>query len=71
LNSKIRKDAAKEFGEKSQIGYGLDGDDEVKKRDFEAVRGRFVENTFVAALKEESKQIEKRADKWIAFLEKL
>ena len=71
LNSKIRKDAAKEFSEKSQIGYGLDGDDEVKKRDFEAVRGRFVENTFVAALKEESKQIEKRADKWIAFLEKL
>ena len=71
LNSKIRKDAAKEFYEKSRIGYGLDGDEDVRNRDFDAVRGRFEENTFVLKLKEESKQIEKRADKLIALLDKL
>ena len=69
--SLILKDAEKEFSQKSRIGYGIDGDDEVMNKDFEAVRGRFDENPFVLQLREESQRVEERAEKLLAFLEGL
>ncbi|MFA4839738.1 MAG: DUF4954 family protein, partial [Candidatus Neomarinimicrobiota bacterium] len=47
LNNMILKDAEKEFDMGSQIGYGLDGDTETRRLDFEAVRGTFESNSFV------------------------
>ncbi len=69
--SLILKDAEKEFSQKSRIGYGIDGDEEVVNKDFEAVRGRFDENPFVLQLREESQRVEERAEKMLAFLEGL
>ena len=39
LDKMILGDASKEFDDSSKIGFGLDGDKEVRDRDFEAVRG--------------------------------
>jgi len=71
FNNMVLKDAGKEFSEKSRIGYGIDGDEEIRNRDFEAVRGKFEEDKFVAGLKKESSTIEKRAEELVAFLQKL
>jgi len=71
LNNIIMKDAAKEFSETSRIGYGIDGDEDVRNRDFEAVRGRFKENEFVVKLKEESERIAKHAEDLITVLKSL
>ena len=71
FNNMVLKDARKEFSEKSRIGYGIDGGEEVRDRDFEAVRGKFEEDKFVAGLEKESIEIEKRAERLIAFLQKL
>ena len=37
-------------------GFGIDGGDEVKKLDFEQVRGEFESNSVVAAIQEHIKQ---------------
>lgn len=44
---KILADAEKEFDAVARFGYGVDGDDEDRTSDFEAVRGRFDDNAFV------------------------
>ena len=43
----VLRDAKKEFNTISRIGFGLDGDDEQKNLDFDAVRGTFENNPFV------------------------
>jgi len=70
FNGIILKDAEKEFSEKSRIGYGIDGDEDVKNKDFEAVLGKFEENKFVIELKEESETIKKRTGDLINLPEK-
>jgi len=65
------KDAEKEFDMGSQIGYGLDGDTETRRLDFEAVRGTFESNSFVCDLKLESENVTLRADKLIAGVKDL
>lgn len=53
---KILADAEKEFDEIARMGYGADGNQKETNTDFEAVRGKFDENSFVkqmqAALEE-------------------
>jgi len=71
LNNMILKDAEKEFDMGSQIGYGLDGDTETRRLDFEAVRGTFESNSFVCDLKLESENVTLRADKLIAGVKDL
>lgn len=61
LDKMILNDASKEFDDSSKIGFGIDGDTEVCKNDFEAVRGRFEENKFIIGINEEITQTEKRA----------
>ncbi|NND09132.1 MAG: DUF4954 family protein [Saprospiraceae bacterium] len=70
LNNMILTDAEKEFDQNSTIGFGPDGDEEVKKADFSLVRGTYEENKFVKSLRAENKEIEKKANGWMELLEK-
>ena len=47
LDRLLYSDAKKEFDLNSKTGFGVDGDELVKMRDFESVRGNFEENPFV------------------------
>ena len=47
LDKKLYNDAKKEFDLNSKTGFGVDGDESVKMKDFESVRGSFEENPFV------------------------
>jgi hypothetical protein len=47
LDKMIYEDAKKEFNLTSMIGFGADGDEEQKQKDFENVRGSFENNPFV------------------------
>ncbi len=61
LNNMIINDAGKEFDTLSSIGYGLDGSQEDKIKDFIAVRGDLETNSFIKELQEESRTIEIKA----------
>jgi hypothetical protein len=50
LDYKLYEDAMKEFTLSSRTGFGIDGDESVKKTDFEAVRGDFESNPVVASI---------------------
>jgi len=63
LDKMILGDAAKEFDNSSKIGFGLDGDEEVRDQDFQAVRGVLDENKFIKGIKEEIIQTELKAAK--------
>ena len=52
----VLRDAKKEFNTISRIGFGLDGDDEQKNLDFDAVRGTFENNPFVKEIQQGIKQ---------------
>lgn len=47
LDKMLYNDAKKEFDLNSKTGFGVDGDELVKMKDFESVRGSFEENPFV------------------------
>ena len=61
LDKMILADASKEFDNSSKIGFGVDGDEEVRDNDFEAVRGSMEENKFIVGLHEEMKACEEKA----------
>ncbi|TFH47778.1 MAG: DUF4954 family protein, partial [Bacteroidia bacterium] len=50
LDNMLYEDARKEFTLSSMTGFGIDGDDEVKRLDFEQVRGDFEKNPVVLAI---------------------
>jgi hypothetical protein len=50
LDYKLYEDAMKEFTLSSRTGFGIDGDEEVKRIDFEEVRGDFENNPVVASI---------------------
>lgn len=66
LNNMILKDAEKEFDQVSKIGFGLDGNDEIKDKDFENVRGKFEDNKFVIQLRRESETVAEKAQNLIS-----
>ena len=68
MNRMILSDAQKEFDPTSQIGFGADGDEAVRKADFEAVRGTSESNSFVKELEEEISRIEITANELIEKL---
>ena len=68
LNSILESDAAKEFDEHSRIGYGIDGSREEGKLDFEAVRGSLESNAFIRKLREDSRRVESRSSRLLAWL---
>ncbi len=61
LDKMILADASKEFDNSSKIGFGVDGDEEIRDSDFEAVRGSMEENKFIVGLHEEMKACEEKA----------
>jgi NDP-sugar pyrophosphorylase family protein len=63
LDKMILGDAAKEFDNSSKIGFGVDGDEEVRDQDFEAVRGVMDENKFIKGVKKEMEETEQKASK--------
>jgi hypothetical protein len=52
LDHRLYADARKEFAATAQIGFGVDGDDQIKHLDFAAVRGTFEGNRFVSEIQE-------------------
>lgn len=59
LDQLIYNDAKKEFNLNSKTGFGVDGDEEQKHKDFESVRGSFEHNPFVL---EVMNHIKKKSD---------
>ncbi|MDR1592234.1 MAG: DUF4954 family protein [Prevotellaceae bacterium] len=55
LDELLYNDAKKEFNLNAQTGFGVDGDDEIKSKDFESVRGNFESNPFVSSILEHVK----------------
>lgn len=50
LDHRLYADAEKEYAATARTGFGLDGDEETQRRDFEAVRGSFEDDDFVAEI---------------------
>jgi NDP-sugar pyrophosphorylase family protein len=71
LNNMVLKDAEKEFDEGTRLGFGIDGDENTRDLDFNAVRGEFQNNKFVSGLQKEIQNIELKADKLISVLKQL
>ena len=61
LNKMILSDAGKEFDNSSKIGFGVDGNEEVRDLDFEAVRGVLDENKFIKGIRKEMSETELKA----------
>jgi hypothetical protein len=61
-------DAQKEYTAAVRTGYGFDGDEKIKDADFEAVRGTFEENSFVAEIEKQISTKTKLADELIKRL---
>lgn len=63
FNNMIAQDAKKEFDPATKIGFGIDGDQQTKDADFEAVRGSFEGNKFVKELAKDSEAVAAQAKK--------
>ena len=65
LDYRLYEDAMKEFGLSASTGFGADGDDKVKRADFEAVRGNPESNHEVQSIMEHIKEKTQIADRLI------
>lgn len=68
LDMMLYEDARKEFTLSSMTGFGIDGDDEIKRLDFEQVRGDFEKNKVVLAILDHIKVKSDLGDELIARL---
>jgi len=71
LDRMLYDDARKEFNLSSRTGFGIDGGEEVKKLDFEQVRGDFESNGVVYAIQEHIKQKSALGDELIMRMSKI
>jgi len=71
LDKMLYEDARKEFTLSSMTGFGIDGGEEVKKRDFEQVRGDFESNSVVSAIQDHIKQKTALGDELIERISKI
>ena len=71
LDNLLYEDARKEFTLSSMTGFGIDGSDEIKKLDFEKVRGEFESNSVVTAIREHIEQKRALGDELIARLKRM
>lgn len=71
LDRQLHADARKEFAATVQIGFGLDGDQEVRRKDFEAVRGSFEADNFVGEIEKHMAAKNALADELIRRIEPL
>jgi len=65
LDELLYEDARKEFALSSQTGFGVDGSDSERFKDFEEVRGEFEKNPAVSAIRQHIKKKSTLGDKWI------
>jgi carbonic anhydrase/acetyltransferase-like protein (isoleucine patch superfamily) len=70
LDQMLYEDARKEFALSSMTGFGIDGDDEVKRLDFEQVRGDFEKNSVVLAILDHIKIKSELGDELIGRLKR-
>jgi len=71
LDHQLYADAEKEFIATAQIGFGLDGDEQVKHQDFSAVRGTFELDSFVSEIEKHISSKTELADELINRMDKL
>ncbi len=71
LDHRLYADARKEFAATAQIGFGVDGDDQIKHLDFAAVRGTFQDNKFVCEIQEHITSKTTLCDELISRMERL
>ncbi|MBM3420896.1 MAG: DUF4954 family protein [Bacteroidetes bacterium] len=71
LDYKLYEDAMKEFTLSSRTGFGIDGAEEVKRADFEAVRGDFESNPVVSSIMDHIKVKSALGDELTARMKKL
>jgi hypothetical protein len=71
LGRRTCEDARKEFVSNAQIGFGLDGDDQTRHDDFEAVRGSFQNHDFVAQIQQRIEEVERLAADLLSRLQRL
>jgi hypothetical protein len=71
LDKMLYEDARKEFNLSSMTGFGIDGGEEIKKLDFEQVRGDFNSNKVVAAIQEHIKHKSALGDELIARMTRI
>ena len=71
LDHLLCADSQKEFAATAQIGFGLDGEEETKRSDFEQVRGTFEENSFVSEIEKHIISKTALGDELINRMEKL
>jgi len=67
----ILEDAGKEYDEKRRIGYGIDGDENVRDADFDAVRGLFERNKFIIDTRNEFQKTLMKWEKLTAVIKSL
>jgi hypothetical protein len=71
LDRRLYSDAKKEFIAAAQIGFGLDGDEQIKHQDFTAVRGSFEQDSFVSEIEKHIFSKTELAKELIQRMEKL
>jgi len=71
LDKMLYEDARKEFNLSSMTGFGIDGGEEIKKQDFEQVRGDFNSNKVVAAIQEHIKKKSALGDELIERMNRI
>jgi len=64
----ILRDAKKEFNAISRTGFGIDGTEEEKQLDFDAVRGTYDENSFVKDINNQINTTTELADRLLLKL---
>ena len=69
LDQELFEDARKEFNLASMTGFGADGSQEIKQKDFSQVRGDFESNSFVTAVLEHIRVKEALGNELIARLQ--
>ncbi len=71
LDQMLLSDAGKEFSMSSMTGFGIDGGDDIRKIDFEEVRGDYASNNVIAGIEEHIKETAILGDKLITRLERV
>ncbi|NQU87423.1 MAG: DUF4954 family protein [Mariniphaga sp.] len=71
LDEMLYEDAKKEFALSSMTGFGIDGDHEIKKQDFEKVRGTFEKNKFVHEILDHIRRKTELGQSTIKMLQKI
>jgi hypothetical protein len=71
LDHLLYEDARKEFNLSSMTGFGIDDGEEVKKQDFDQVRGEFESNSVVSAIHQHIKQKTDLADELIGRMKNI